>query len=120
MLYSTAVSYYKTSSPERSSLLWRSSDRAPVPLWVGMSGTVGAVMIPITRTTYADGVVQLRNSYFYVFNVCDDLQLSQLRDEYRAANNKIFSASTLCTDQLAALKFHASAVRVLGAAGGGL
>ena len=47
-------------------------------------------------------------------------QILQLRDEYHAATNKIFSASTLCTDQMTALEFHASAVRVLGAAGGGL
>ena len=59
-------------------------------------------------------------SVLHVFNDCDDLQLSQLRAEYRAATNKTFSASTLCTDQLAALEFHASAIIVLGAAGGGL
>ena len=59
-------------------------------------------------------------SVFHVFNVCDDLEIQLLREEYRAASNKNFSASTLFTDQLAALEFNASAVRVLGARGGGL
>ena len=59
-------------------------------------------------------------SVLHVFNVCDDLEILQLREEYRAATNKNFSASTLCTDQLAALEFHTSAVRVLGARGGRL
>ncbi len=59
-------------------------------------------------------------SVLHVFNDCDDLQLSLLRAEYHTATNKTFSASTLCTDQLAALEFHASAVRVLGVRGGGL
>ena len=82
MLYSTAVVYYKeqnrqyyhnqftteqtersaitfvsrTGLPERSRLPWHSFVRAPVPLWAGMSDTVGTDMIPITRTTYADVV----------------------------------------------------------------
>ena len=56
----------------------------------------------------------------HVFNDCTDLQIQLFREEYHAATNKTFTASTLCTDQLAALEFHASAVRVLGAAGGGL
>ena len=56
----------------------------------------------------------------HVFKDCTDLQIQLLREDYHAATNKNFSASTLCTDQVAALEFHASAVRVLGAAGGGL
>ena len=56
----------------------------------------------------------------HVFNDCTDLQIQLLREEYHAATNKTFTASTLCTDQLATLECHASAVRVLGAAGGGL
>ena len=56
----------------------------------------------------------------HVFNDCTDLQIQLLRDDSHAATNKTFSANTLGTDQVAALEFHASAVRVLGAAGGGL
>ena len=56
----------------------------------------------------------------HVFKDCTDLQIQLLREDYHAATNKIFSASTLCTDQLAALEFHASAVRVLGAREEGL
>ena len=55
-----------------------------------------------------------------VFNDCTDLQIQLLREEYHAATAKTFTANTLCTDRMAALEFHASAVRVLGAAGGGL
>ena len=57
----------------------------------------------------------------HVFNDCTNLQIQlQIQEKYHAATNKTLTASTLCTDQLAALEFHASAVRVLGAAGGGL
>ena len=56
----------------------------------------------------------------HVFNDCDDIQIQLLRGEYKAATNRTFTAKTLCTDQQAAVEFHASAVRVLGAAGGGL
>ena len=67
--------------------------------------------------TYADGVVWSLNRYS---NDCEDLQISLLRAEYHTATNKTFSANTLCSDQLAALEFHAAAVRVLGVRGGGL
>ena len=56
----------------------------------------------------------------HVFNDCTDLQIQLLRDEYREATTKPFTATTLCTDLMAALDFHASAVRLLGSAGGGL
>jgi ribonuclease HI len=59
-------------------------------------------------------------SVLHVFNDCEDLQISLLRAEYHTATNKTFSANTLCSDQLAALEFHAAAVRVLGVRGGGL
>jgi ribonuclease HI len=59
-------------------------------------------------------------SVLHVFNDCEDLQISLLRAEYHTTTNKTFSANTLCSDQLAALEFHAAAVRVLGVRGGGL
>ena len=59
-------------------------------------------------------------SVLHVFNDCTDLQIQLLRGEYKATTNRTLTANTLCTDQQAALEFHASAVRVLGAAGGGL
>ena len=59
-------------------------------------------------------------SVLHVFNDCEDLQISLLRADYHTATNKTFSANTLCSDQLAALEFHAAAVRVLGVRGGGL
>ena len=60
-------------------------------------------------------------SVLHVFNICDDLQLSQLRAEYHTQpltrlSQLAPSAQILYT----ALEFHASAVRVLGARGGGL
>ena len=54
----------------------------------------------------------------HVFNYFIDLQIQLLREEYREAATK--PAAALCTDCMAALDFHASAVRLLGAAGGGL
>ena len=59
-------------------------------------------------------------SVLHVFNDCEDLQISLLRAEFHTATNETFSASTLFSDQLAALEFHASAVRALGVRGGGL
>ena len=56
----------------------------------------------------------------HVFNDCTDLQIQLLRGEYKASTNRTLNANTLCTDQQAALEFHAAAVRVIGAAGGGL
>ena len=56
----------------------------------------------------------------HMFKDCTDLQIQYFREEYHAVTNNTLTASTLCIDQLAALEFHASAVRVLGAAGGGL
>jgi hypothetical protein len=56
----------------------------------------------------------------HVFNDCTDLQIQLLRGEYKASTNRTLNANILCTDQQAALEFHAAAVRALGAAGGGL
>ena len=82
-----------------------------------MSVTVGTDMIAITRTTYADGAALLLRLY------CMCL-MTVLTYRYNNSGRIIMqpltkhSQLTFCTDQLAALEFHASAVRVLGAAGG--
>ena len=56
----------------------------------------------------------------HVFSDCTDLQIQLLRDEYHTATTNTFTANTLRIYRMAALEFHASAVRVLGATGGGL
>ena len=62
---------------------------------------------------------EVPETVLHVFNDCNDLQIQLLREEYHAATNKTFTANTLFTDRMTALEFYASAVRVIGAAGGG-
>ena len=128
MLYSTAVSYYKDQNrqyyhdqltaekTERSEISLKADLRVEDKLTRTQQSTL-AQLRSGTCTSMGWYVGYCRSGYdpnqkndvcrwcgvapesaLHVFNVCDELQLSQLRAEYHTATNKTFSASTLCTD----------------------
>ena len=78
------------------------------------------VTTAITSKTYADGVELSLKLYYTYLTIVRTYRFSYLEGNTRQLLIKPLTANTLCTDQKVALEFHASAIRALGAVGGGL